>query len=141
VKTIKLKEQDIHRIVKRILNEVGLDQVAGVGDDDENFYVKFSIIDLIDKAQNYFPEYIPIEELLPLLQGRVEDTTKTQSRADTADLQYPIIVVANDEGKIFAILDGTHRVEKAAGMGLDAIKGHVIHKDDMEEFKVDRDTF
>ena len=116
--------------------ENGLDQVAGVGTDDENFYVKFSIKDLIAKAQNYPVQDIAIEELLPFLQGRIEDPEETQARADAASLQYPIIVVANETGKIFSILDGTHRVQKAAGMDLEAIKGHIIPKDDMGEFAV-----
>ena len=116
--------------------ENGLDQVAGVGSDDENFYVKFSIIDLIVKAQNYPVQDIAIEELLPFLQGRIEDPEETQARADAASLQYPIIVVANETGKIFSILDGTHRVQKADSVGLEVIKGHIIPKGDMGEFAV-----
>jgi len=114
----------------------GLGQVAGVGVDDENFHVKFSIRDLIAKAQRYPVRDIPIATLMPFLQGRQEDQSQTQARANAADLQYPIIVVANDQGRIFQILDGTHRVQKAAGMGMQSIKGHVIPKQDMGEFAV-----
>lgn len=116
--------------------EGGLGQVAGVGNDDENFYVKFTIRDLIAKAQKYPAREIPIESLLPLLQGRIEDPTQTQARASQAELKYPIIVFANDAGKIFAIGDGTHRLQKAAGMGLKTIQAHVIPKADMAEFAV-----
>ena len=114
--------------------EGGIGQVAGIGDDDENFHVKFSIKDLIAKAQKYPVKDIPIATLLPMLQGRQENQSKTKSRADAAELQYPIIVIANDNGNIFAIADGTHRVQKAAALKMNSIKGHVIPKSDMSEF-------
>lgn len=117
-----------------LINEGGIDQVAGVGNDDENFHVKFTIKDLIAKAKRYPVKDIPIAMLLPFLQGRQEDLSQTQARADAAELQYPIIVFANDMGKIFAIGDGTHRVQKATAMGMKSIKGHVIPKSDMTEF-------
>ena len=113
----------------------GIGQVAGVGDDNENFHVKFSIKDLIAKAQRYPVKDIPIAMLMPFLQGRQEDQTQTQARANAADLQYPIIVFANDAGKVFAIGDGTHRVQKAAAAGMKSIKAHIIPKNDMAEFQ------
>ena len=115
----------------------GIGQVAGVGDDNENFHVKFSIKDLIAKAQRYPVKNIPIAMLMPFLQGRQEDQTQTQARANAADLQYPIIVFANDAGKVFAIGDGTHRVQKAAAAGMKSIKAHIIPKNDMAEFSTD----
>jgi hypothetical protein len=114
----------------------GMNQVAGIGDDDENFHVKFTIKDLIAKAQKYPTKDVPISTLLPFLQGRQEDHSQTQARADMAELQYPIIVIANDQGKIFAIADGTHRVQKADALGMTEIKSHIIPKNDMAEFAV-----
>jgi len=114
----------------------GMNQVAGIGDDDENFHVKFTIKDLIAKAQKYPTKDVPISTLLPFLQGRQEDHSQTQARADMAELQYPIIVIANDQGKIFAIADGTHRVQKADALGIKEIKSHIIPKNDMAEFAV-----
>lgn len=118
-------------------SEEGMGQVAGVGDDNENFYVKFSIKDLIVKAQRYSVKDIPIATLMPFLQGRQEDPTQTQARADTASLQYPIVVFSNDVGEIFAIGDGTHRVQKAAAAGMKSIKAHIIPKSDMTEFSTE----
>ena len=114
----------------------GMGQVAGVGDDDENFHVKFSVKDLIAKAQKYPVKEVPLSTLMPMLQGRQEDAAHTQSRADAASLEYPIIVFANESGKIFAIGDGTHRVQKSAGMGMRTIKAHIIPKIDMQDFAV-----
>lgn len=112
----------------------GLDQVAGIGSDDENFHVQFSIRDLIAKAQRHPVVDVPVAELTPLLQGRMDDDSPTQARVEAAELRYPIIVVANDAGRIFAIADGTHRLEKAASMGLETIKAHVIPKGEMAGF-------
>ena len=116
--------------------ESGINQVAGIGDDDENFYVEFSCKDLIKKAQKYPAKPVPISILLPFLKNREEDHSQTQARADNADLQYPIIVIANDKGKIFAIADGTHRVQKAAALGMKEIQSHIIPKNDMSDFAV-----
>ena len=57
-----------------------------------------------------------------------------------ADLSYPIIVVKNESGKIFAILDGTHRLEKALNLELDKIKTKVLDKEDLIQFKTDKLT-
>ena len=117
--------------------ESGIDQVAGIGDDDENFHVEFSIKDLIKKAQKYPAKPVPISILLPFLKNREEDHSQTQARADNAELKYPIIVIANDKGKIFAIADGTHRVQKADELGMKEIQSHIIPKNDMAEFAVE----
>jgi ParB-like chromosome segregation protein Spo0J len=121
----------------QIKESSGLNQVAGVGNDDENFYVKFSIKDLLDKAKKYPIQDVQISELLPMLSTRIENPEHTQARADKSELIYPIIVFANDQGNIFAIGDGTHRVQKAASLGLKTIKAHVIPKQDMLEFQTE----
>ena len=128
----------------RFLNEDGLDQVAGVGSDDESFNVRYKIRDLIAKAnkeedgKKKYPVYkIPTDALLHSLEGLEEDPEKTDKRIKDAELKWPIIVVANDEGKIFAILDGTHRARKAVLHDLPFVRGHVIPKRDMVEFTIE----
>ena len=54
-----------------------------------------------------------------------------------ADLKYPILVVKNDDDKIFAILDGTHRLQKAYLLKKKTIKAKVFTKDELEKFRVD----
>lgn len=114
---------------------VGLDQVAGVGVDSEDFYVKFKIRDLVDLAQEYPTSQLEVGELLPLLEGREEEEAQTDDRVEAAELKYPIIVVENDEGEIFAILDGTHRLQKAERLELETIEGYVIPKGKMSRFE------
>jgi hypothetical protein len=110
--------------------EGGLGQVAGIGINGKQF--NFSIKDLIAKAQNY-----PIKKLNPQLfvkqlADRHEDPKQTAARAQSADLQYPIIVV--QDGNTLMIADGTHRAQKAIMNKLPAINAHVIPVKDMAEF-------
>ena len=54
-----------------------------------------------------------------------------------ANLSYPILVVQNDKGEIFGMLDGTHRLQKALKMGLDKIKIKIFNKEELLPFKVE----
>ena len=120
----------LRRATGIIEGEGGLNQTAGIGINGKQF--NFSIQDLIAKAQNY-----PIKKLNPQLfvkqlADRHEDPTQTAARAQTADLQYPIIVV--QDGNTLMIADGTHRAQKAIMNKLPAINAHIIPSADMVEF-------
>jgi hypothetical protein len=126
-----------------MLNE-SINKTAGVWDTNEkfkdgsDFKIKFKVSDVIDLAKN-----TPIKEIDPKsinydFSGREEDPTKTKGRVNKADLTYPIIVVKNEKGKIFAMLDGTHRLEKALNLGLNKIKTKILNKEDLIQFKTDK---
>ena len=126
------------------LNE-SIDKIAGVWDTDEkfkdgsDFKIKFKVSNIIDLAKN-----TPVKEIDPKsikynFSGRQDsDPSKTKERVMKADLSYPIIVVKNKAGKIFAMLDGTHRLEKALNLGLDKIKTKILNKEDLIQFKTDK---
>jgi len=120
----------LRRATGIIEGEGGLNQTAGIGINGKQF--NFSIQDLIAKAQNY-----PIKKLNPQLfvkqlADRHEDPAQTAARAQTADLQYPIIVV--QDGNTLMIADGTHRAQKAIMNKLPAINARIIPSADMVEF-------
>jgi hypothetical protein len=124
----------LRRATGIIEGEGGLNQTAGIGINGKQF--NFSIQDLIAKAQNY-----PIKKLNPQLfvkqlADRHEDPTQTAARAQTADLQYPIIVV--QDGNTLMIADGTHRAQKAIMNKLPAINARIIPSADMIEFSKQR---
>lgn len=48
-----------------------------------------------------------------------------------ADLSYPIIIVANEEGEYKCILDGNHRVQKALITNLPTIGAKVVRIKDL----------
>ena len=126
------------------LNE-SVDKTAGVWDTNEkfkdgsDFKIKFKVSDIIDLAKN-----TPVKEIDPKsikynFSGRQDsDPSKTKERVMKADLSYPIIVVKNKAGKIFAMLDGTHRLEKALNLGLDKIKTKILDKEDLIQFKTNK---
>ena len=72
---------------------------------------------------------------MPFLKGRDEDTAESKQRTKDTKLKYPVLVVANDKGKVFAILDGTHRVEKAHQQGLKKIKVRILPKKALKSFQ------
>ena len=127
-----------------MLNE-SINKTAGVWDTNEkfkdgsDFKIKFKVSDIIDLAKN-----TPVKEINPKdikynFSGRQDSNPeKTKERVMKADLSYPIIAVKNEKGKIFAMLDGTHRLEKALNLGLDKIKTKILNKEDLIQFKTDK---
>ncbi len=120
-----------------------IDKTAGVWVTDEkfedgtDFKIKFKVSDIIELAKNK-----PVKEVNPKsidydFSSRKEDESETNKRVMDANLSYPILVVQNDKGKIFGILDGTHRLQKALTMGLDKIKVKIFNKEELLPFKVE----
>jgi predicted nucleotidyltransferase len=126
-----------------MLNE-SINKTAGVWDTNEkfkdgsDFKIKFKVSDVIDLAKNTPVKKIDPKSINYDFSGREEDPTKTKDRVNKADLTYPIIVVKNEKGKIFAMLDGTHRLEKALNLGLNKIKTKILNKEDLIQFKTDK---
>lgn len=120
-----------------------IDKIAGVWDTNEkfddgsDFKIKFKVSDIIELAKDLPVKNIDPKKIEYDFSGRQEDSTKTKDRVNNADLSYPIIVVKNENGKIFAMLDGTHRLEKALKLGLDKIKTKILNKQDLIQFKTD----
>ena len=119
-----------HPVGTKKKGEGGLGQVAGIGINGKQF--NFSIKDLIAKAQNYPVKKLNPQLFVKQLADRHEDPKQTAARAQSADLQYPIIVV--QDGNTLMIADGTHRAQKAIMNKLPAINAHVIPVKDMAEF-------
>ena len=111
-------------------SEGGVGQVAGIGINGKQF--NFSIKDLIAKAQRYPIKKVNPQIFAKQLASRQENPTQTAARAQSADLQYPIIVV--QDGNTLMIADGTHRAQKAIMNRLPTINAHIIPVQDMAEF-------
>ena len=125
------------------INE-SINKTAGVEVDDEkfkdgsDFRIKFKVSDVIDLAKNKSIKEIDPKDINYDFSGRDEDSTKTKDRVTQADLSYPIIVVKNEKGKIFTILDGTHRLQKALNLNLDKIKTKILDKEELIQFKTNK---
>ena len=142
-----MSDEEIDRALLLEVKIVGsqqIDKTAGVWDTNEqfndgtDFKIKFKVSDVIELAKQK-----PVKEVNPKdinynFSGRIEDDKETESRVTSADLSYPILVVQNRDNKIFALLDGTHRLEKALRLKLDKIKVKIFDIDELEQFKTDK---
>jgi len=142
-----MSDEEIDRALLLEVKIVGsqqIDKTAGVWDTNEqfndgtDFKIKFKVSDVIELAKQK-----PVKEVNPKdinynFSGRIEDDKETESRVTNADLSYPILVVQNKDNKIFALLDGTHRLEKALRLKLDKIKVKIFDIDELEQFKTNK---
>jgi len=118
--------------------EGGMNHTITVHADSEDFHVCFLVEDLHAKAQQYPAIEVPLSELPPI-QGRNEDPLQTQKRVERVTFENPIIAFADDNGFLFAIGDGTHRLQKARESNMNTIKVHIIPARDMGDFSLDKD--
>ena len=118
---MKLQEQ-IHRIqsMMGIINE-GLHDTSWENEEGD----KITLMDLLNATKDIPVENISVEELKPHLLTWDGDEDEVK-KIDSADLQYPILIFVNDDGKFITIIDGHHRAQKAAKQGLETIKAKVI---------------
>ena len=86
---------------------------------------KITLMDLLNATKDIPVENISVEELKPHLLTWDGDEDEVK-KIDSADLQYPILIFVNDDGKFITIIDGHHRAQKAAKQGLETIKAKVI---------------
>lgn len=63
-----------------------------------------------------------------------ENSKEHQKRVESADLNYPIIIVKNKAGKWF-VLDGLHRLMKVYNLGYKKIKSKIVSKEEVLQVK------
>ena len=139
---MNLQEQ-IHRIqsMMGVVTE-SIDKTAGVWDTDEkfkdgsDFKISFKVSDVIDLSKDKPVKEIDPKKIKYNFEGRIEDESETEQRVMKADLSYPILVVKNEKGEIFGLLDGTHRLQKALLQKKKKIKVKIFNKEELKKFKV-----
>lgn len=121
-----------------------IDKKAGVWmtdehfEDGDDFRIEFKVSDVIDLAKDKPVVSLKPKEIKYDFEGRIEDDSETNKRVMKANLSYPILVVKNKEGEIFALLDGTHRLQKALLQKKKNIKSKVFDIEELKKFKVDK---
>ena len=139
---MKLNE-NILRVKELMGIAESIDKTAGVWDTNEHFKdgsdfrIEFKVSDVIDLSKDKPVKNIYVKDIHYNFEGRKEDDSETSKRVMKADLSYPILVVKNENGKIFALLDGTHRLEKAIQLKHKKIKSKVFNKEELKKFEVD----
>lgn len=138
-------QENIQRIKQMMgIHTESIDKTAGVWtteekfDNGDDFRIEFKVSDVIDLSKDKPVVKLDPKEIDYNFEGRVEDEGETNKRVMNADLSYPILVVKNEKGKIFALLDGTHRLQKALMLDKKKIKAKVFKKSELKKFKVDK---
>jgi hypothetical protein len=86
---------------------------------------KITLIDLLNATEDISVERISVEELKPHLLTWDGDEDEIK-KIEKADLQYPILIFIDSDGKFISIIDGHHRAQKAVRKGLKTIKAKLI---------------
>ena len=86
---------------------------------------KVTLIDLLDATEDIPVKNIPVEKIKSKL-STWDDDDKEVAKIEKADLQYPILIFVDDDGKFISIIDGHHRAQKAVKHELKTIKAKII---------------
>ena len=86
---------------------------------------KVTLIDLLDATEDIPVKNIPVDKIKSKLLTW-DDDDKEVAKIEKADLQYPILIFVDDDGKFISIIDGHHRAQKAVRHELKTIKAKII---------------
>ena len=86
---------------------------------------KVTLIDLLDATEDIPVKNIPVDKIKSKLLTW-DDDDKEVAKIEKADLQYPILIFVDDDGKFISIIDGHHRAQKAVRHKLKTIKAKLI---------------
>ena len=118
---MNLSEQ-IHRIqsMMGIINE-GLHDTSWENDEGD----KVTLMDLLNATKDIPVKKISVNKIKSKLLTWDDDEDEVK-KIESADLQYPILIFVNDDGKFISIIDGHHRAQKAVRHKLKTIKAKLI---------------
>jgi hypothetical protein len=86
---------------------------------------RITLIDLLNATEDIPVKRIPVKKLKPHLLTWDGDEDEIK-KIDKSDLQYPILIFVDNDGKFISIIDGHHRAQKAVRKGLETIKAKII---------------
>jgi len=101
--------------------EEGLHDTSWENDEGD----KVTLIDLLDVTEDIPVKNIPVDKIKSKLLTW-DDDDKEVAKIEKADLQYPILIFVDDDGKFISIIDGHHRAQKAVRHKLKTIKAKII---------------
>ena len=103
------------------LQKEGLHDTSWENDEGD----RITLMDLLNATEDIPVEKISVEELKPYLLTWDGDEEE-RGKIDKADLQYPILIFVDNDGKFISIIDGHHRAQKAVRKELETIKAKII---------------
>ena len=123
-KIVRLTESDLIRLVNRVLKEEmeeGLHDTSWENDEGD----KITLMDLLNATKDMPVKKVSVNKLKKHLLTWDGDEDEIK-KIDSADLQYPILIFVDNNGKFISIIDGHHRAQKAVRRGLKTIKAKII---------------
>jgi ethanolamine ammonia-lyase large subunit len=114
-------QENIQRIKEMMgLNE-GLNDTSWENDEGD----KITLMDLLNATKDMPVKEVSVNKLKKHLLTWDGDEDEIK-KIDSADLQYPILIFVDNNGKFISIIDGHHRAQKAVRRGLKTIKAKII---------------
>lgn len=86
---------------------------------------KITLVDLLDATEDIPVKNVLVNKLKSKLLTWDGDENEI-AKIEKADLEYPILISVDDDGKFISIIDGHHRVQKALKHKLKTIKAKLI---------------
>ena len=120
IKKIILKWFEDKEVDVDLLNE-GLHDTSWQNDEGD----KITLVDLLDATEDIPVKNISVNKIKSKLLTW-DDDDKEVAKIEKADLQYPILIFVDDDGKFISIIDGHHRAQKAVRHKLKTIKAKII---------------
>lgn len=110
----------IKTTIRDFLNE-GLDDTSWTGHNDETVTLR-QILDLTKDIKVCELETEKLKKTVLNWDGNTEEIEKIEK----SDIQYPILILMNDDNTIKYILDGNHRIQKCIKYNLPTVNAKLI---------------
>lgn len=98
-----------------------MDDTSWTGDNDETVTLR-QILDLTKDIKVQEIETKKLKKIVLSWDGNTEEIEKIEK----SDIQYPVLILSNDDDTIKYILDGNHRIQKSIKNNLPTVKVKLI---------------
>jgi hypothetical protein len=119
--------QFIKTTIREFLNE-GLDDTSWTGHNEETVTLR-QILDLTKDIKVKEIETEKLKKIVLSWDGNTEEIEKIEK----SDIQYPVLILMNDDNTIKYILDGNHRIQKSIKYNLPTVKAKLIKFSNLPE--------
>jgi len=110
----------IKTTIREFLNE-GLDDTSWIGHNEETVTLR----QILDLTKDIKVKEIEIEKLKKIVLSW-DGNTEENEKIEKSDIQYPVLILMNDDNTIKYILDGNHRIQKSIKYNLPTVKAKLI---------------
>lgn len=120
----------MRELVKNIIRDFLIESIE---DSWSNGDKKFTLRQLLGFIKQTPVQNVSTEKLLKTVLNW-GDNPQENEKVEKSDLQYPVLVLINDDNSIKCILDGNHRVQKAIRNNLPTVKCKLIKFSELPEY-------